>query len=189
MDLNSFLDKLISHAIDIDIGRKGFVTDGEEHKGRIHYESGISGSLLLFREAQVIADPRTIVLAEMTFLEQELQFCDEADSVTRSSLIQAVRSFEDALRSLEAVEDPGYKIAEKTYPRRRENRVRGFPKDAFHYACIAHRTRIGNILRAPGINMTEKAVLQQRAVNIQAAQGSYIEKQEKILEKMENVRN
>jgi hypothetical protein len=122
-----------------------------------------------------------IVLAEMVFLEQEFQFCDASDSVTRSSLTQAIRSFEDALLSLEAVEDPGYTVADKTYPHRPETRIKGFPKDAFHLACIAHRTRIGNVLRAPGINMTEKAVLRQRVVNMQTAQGSYREKQEKAL--------
>jgi hypothetical protein len=183
MDPNSFLDNLVFYANRIDAGRKGFVTNGEEHVGRLSYEEGIDGSLTCFREAQVSADCRMIVLTEMVFLEQELQFCEEADSATRSSLTQAIQSFEDALLSLKAVEDPGYTVAEKTYPHRRENRVRGFPKDAFHYACIAHRTRIGNILRAPGINMTEKAVLLQRALNMQAAQRSYLEKQEKALGK------
>ncbi|MDR2049928.1 MAG: hypothetical protein LBP69_10795 [Treponema sp.] len=157
------------------------MTDGEEHAGRLHYEDGISGSLESFREAQASADPRTIVLAEMIFLEQELQFCHESDTDTHSSLTQAIQSFEDALLSLEAVEEIGYRIADKTYPHRRETRVKGFPKDAFHLACIAHQTRLRNILRAPGINMTEKAVLQQRAVNMRTARQSYIEKQEKAL--------
>ncbi|MDR1587699.1 MAG: hypothetical protein LBS57_09605 [Treponema sp.] len=181
MDLNSFLGKVAFYANKIDMGRKGFATDSEEHEGRLSYEEGIAGSFTCFQEAQASADCRTIVLTETAFLEQELQFCEEADSVTRSSLTQAIQSFADALLSLEAVDDPGYTVADKTYPHRRENRVRGFPKDAFHYACIAHRTRIGNILRSPGINMTEKAVLQQRALNMRTAQGSYLGKQERAL--------
>jgi hypothetical protein len=181
MDLNSLVNRLVAHANDIDIGRRGFTIDGKEREGRIHYQDGIAGSMACFREAGVSADCRTIVLAEIAFLAQELQFCAEADSVTRSSLTQAVQSFEDALLSLEAVEDPGYVVAEKTYPHRRENRVKGFPKDAFHYACTAHRTRIGNTLRSPGINMTEKAVMEQRALNMRAAQETYLAKQEKVL--------
>jgi hypothetical protein len=89
--------------------------------------------------------------------------------------------FDDALLSLEAVEDLGYKIAEKTYPHKQENRVKGFPKDSFHLACIAHRTRLSNILRAPGISIIEKAVLQQRVDNMRIAQGSYMEKQKTVL--------
>ncbi|MDR1587250.1 MAG: hypothetical protein LBS57_07335, partial [Treponema sp.] len=102
MDLNSLLNRLVTHAIDIDIGRRGFMIDGGEREGRIHYQRGIAGSLTCFQEAQSPADCRTIVLAETAFLEQELQFCAEADSVTRSSLTQAIQSFEDALLSLEA---------------------------------------------------------------------------------------
>jgi hypothetical protein len=184
MDLTGFLSNLVSHAVDIDIGRKGLATDGEEHAGRIHYEEGISGSLTSFREAQVSADLQILVLAELVFLQQEFQFCNEGDSVTRSSLTQAIQSFEDALRSLEVLGKPAvYREAEKTYPTAPKNRVQGFPKDAFHLACISHRTRLGNTLRSPGINMIEKAVLQQRAANMRTAQGSYIEKQKTALDK------
>jgi hypothetical protein len=94
----------------------------------------------------------------------------------------ALQSFDDAFLSLEAVEDSSiYKGADKTWPHNQKNRIQGFPKDAFHQACIAHRTRLNNILRSPGINMIEKAVLQQRAANMTAAQESYIEKQKKVL--------
>jgi hypothetical protein len=182
MDPTGFLSNLVSQAVDIDIGRKGLTTDGEEHAGRIHYEEGISGFLTSFREAQASSDPQILVLAELIFLQQEFQFCDEADSVTRSSLTQAIQSFEDALRSLEVLGKPAaYQEAEKTYPTAPKNRIQGFPKDAFHLACISPRTRIGNTLRSPGINMIEKAVLQQRAANMRIAQRSYIEKQKTAL--------
>jgi hypothetical protein len=55
------------------------------------------------------------------------------------------------------------------------------PKDSFHIACIAHRTRIQNILRVPGMNMTEKAVYQQRFTNMRTAQESYVTLQEVAL--------
>jgi hypothetical protein len=54
-------------------------------------------------------------------------------------------------------------------------------EDAFHRACTAYRTRLNNVLRSPGINMIEKAVLKQRAANMTAAQSGYIEKQKKVL--------
>jgi hypothetical protein len=121
-------------------------------------------------------------VSEEAFVEQEFQFCNEQDTQARSSLAQALQSFNDAFLSLEAVEDAaGYKVADKTWPHNSKSRIQGFPKDAFHQACTAHRTRLNNVLRAPGINMIEKAVLQQRAVNMTAAQSAYIAKQKAAL--------
>jgi hypothetical protein len=51
------------------------------------------------------------------------------------------------------------------------------PKDAFHIACIAHRTRLTNILKAPGLNMTEKSLYRQRAGNMATAQSAYFDLQ------------
>jgi hypothetical protein len=182
MDLTGLLDSIVLSAANIDRGRKGFAIDGEEHQGRLNYESGIAVASAAFTEAQVSADPRTMILAEEAFVEQELQFCSEHDTHTQSSLKAAIQSFDDAFLSLEAVEDTaGYKVADKTWPHNPKNRVQGCPKDAFHQACIAHRTRLNNILRAPGINMIEKAVLEQRAANMKTAQDRYREKQKKTL--------
>jgi hypothetical protein len=178
MDQAGLLAKIFDAVDYIVRGRRGFAINGQEHEGRINYEKGIASSLSAFQEAQGFADPQTLVLAELTFLQQELQFCSTGDTDTLSSLAQAAQSFEDALRSLEAVEDSTvYRGAEKTHPTGAKYRVQGYPKDAFHIACIAHRTRLRNVLRAPGINMIEKAVLRQRTVNMQTAQGSYLEKQ------------
>jgi len=74
-----------------------------------------------------------------------------------------------------------YKAADKTWPNNPKYRVKSCPKDAFHIACIAHRTRLQNVLRAPGINMIEKSVLEQRIANMTSAQAAYMEKQEKRL--------
>jgi hypothetical protein len=176
------IDRIFQAVVNIDVGRRGLSTDGKEHGGRISYETGITGAAEVFREAQASADPQTLILAELAFLQQELQFCHETDTDTKSSLIQAVQSFEDALRSLEVVEDAViYQGAEKTYPTGPKYRIQGFPKDAFHTGCTAHRTRLRNVLRSPGINMIEKAVLNQRAANMTAAQNGYIEKQKKAI--------
>ena len=115
--------KIFSGAANIYEGRKHLSTDGFEHEGRIFYEKGIAMSLETFKKAQITADPQTMILIELTFLQQELQFCDEADTSTHSSLIQAIQSFEDALRCLKTVEvSSHYKYAETTYPAIRERR-------------------------------------------------------------------
>lgn len=155
--------------------------DGREHQGRLSYESGISSAFAAFQEAKKIADCKILILAEETFLQQELHYCEIADTITRNSLTQAVQSFEDALRSLDVVGRPSaYQEAEKTHPTTR-NRKHGLPQDAFHQACNAHRTRLSNSLRTPGINMIEKAVIQQRMANMNTAVSCYIEKQQAAL--------
>jgi hypothetical protein len=182
MDRLGLLNELVVGAARLDAGRKGFTIGGKENAGRISYEKGISGTLAAFQEACAGVDPHTLILAELVFLQQELRFCNETDTEAQSSLTQAIQSFNDALRSLEAVKEDGYRIAEKTYPLNSKYRFHGMPKDAFHIACISHRTRIKNILRVPGMNMTEKAVYQQRLTNMSAAQNSYSELQQAVLQ-------
>jgi hypothetical protein len=182
LDLTGLLSSVFFAANKIYKGRNGLATDGEEHEGRLNYEDGIVAAVVTFTEARSTADSQTMLAVEEAFTEQELQFCTKQDTYTRGSLIQALQSFDDTFLSLEAVEDAGiYQGADKTWPRNAKNRIKGFPKDAFHQACIAHRTRLYNTLRSPGINMIEKAILEQRASNMTAAQGSYIEKQKKAL--------
>jgi hypothetical protein len=175
------INSIVLSVARIDRGRKGFTTDGEEHEGRLAYEKGITTASAAFAEARSTAAPQTIMLVEEAFIEQELQFCSEQDTYTRSSLKAALQSFDDAFLSLEAVEGAGYREADKTWPHNPKYRIQGYPKDAFHIACIAHRTRLNNVLRSPGINMIEKAVLQQRAANMTAAQTTYTELQKKVL--------
>jgi hypothetical protein len=57
------------------------------------------------------------------------------------------------------------------------------PKDALHVACSGHITRINNSLRTPGINLAEKALLEQRLSNIKTAQTVYLQKQEHVLQR------
>ena len=183
MDLAGLVSNIADAALGIDFGRKGFATKGKAEEGRTSYEKGIAEALLAFAEAQISADPKTIILAEYTFISQELQFCDKTDNDSQSSLTQAIQSFDDAFLALEAVEEQGYKTVEKAFPHNGKYRVHGFPKDSFHIACIGHRTRLQNILRAPGIDTIEKALLKQRFANLAAAQNGYIEKQKKALAK------
>jgi hypothetical protein len=182
LDQTGLLNKILSSAYNIGEGRKGFALPGKEREGRLSYERGIALAVAAFQEARHSAEPQIIILSEMTFLRQELQFCAESDTGTRSSLTYAIQNFRDALRSLEAVEDAaGYKIAEKTYLTDPKKRVQGFPLDAFHQACSSHQTRLRNVLRAPGIEMLEKELLGQRAANMRTARSAYGEKQRTAL--------
>ena len=183
MDLITLANNIIKAAMLIDAGRKGFATRGKEQEGRISFEDGIEMAMTAFQEAQITADPQTIILAEYTFLTQELQFCEKTDKDSLSSLTQAIQSFDDAFLALKTVEKPDYKIADDIFPHNGKYRVNGFPKDAFHIACIAHKTRLQNVLRTPGLDPIEKALLKQRFANLSAGQGGYIEKQRKALVK------
>jgi hypothetical protein len=181
------VNSIYDAAAAIDSGRKGFATRGKAEEGRISYETGIAVALSAFKEAKTTADPQTIILAEYTFLSQELEICDKTDKNSLSSLTQAIQSFDDAFLALKTVEDKTvYQGAENCIPHSKKYRISGFPKDAFHIACISHKTKLQNVLRAPGIDPIEKALLKQRFVNLSAGQGGYIEKQKKALGNIED---
>ena len=178
MDLVGLIDNIIEAAIIIDSGRKGFAIIGEERAGRISYEKGIATALNVFKDAQISADPQTIILAEYAFLSQELHLCSENDKEAINSLTNAIQSFDDAFLALAVVEKSEfYQEPEKTYPHNSRFRINGFPKDAFHIACVSHRTRLKNILSAIGVDPIEKSLLKQRHSNLSTAQDSYTKKQ------------
>ena len=182
MDLTGLTDKINDSVINIYAGRKGFATKGMEAEGRVSYEVGIDMASEAFGEAKASAEVQTIVLAEYTFILQELELCPEADNYSLKSLDQARQSFDDAFLALQVVENgANYREADKTHPHHRTYRVSGFPKDSFHVACVSHRTRLQNILRSPGIDPIEKALLKQRGSNLTTAQSEYIDKQRKAL--------
>ena len=182
MDLIGYVRSITTAAANIDSGRKGFATWGKEHEGRMSYERGIANAMTAFKEAQATADPQIMLLAEYTFLSQELEFC-KSDKESLSSLNKAIQRFDDAFLALKAVEDSGYKMVDQAIPHDKDYRVMGYPKDSFHIACHSHKTRIKNILRAPGIDPIEKSLLKQRLANLPTAQNGYIEKQKKALAK------
>ena len=182
MDKTGLVASISYAVLNIDSGRKGFATRGKEHEGRISYEDGISEAMTAFQGAQTSADPQFLILAEYAFITQEFQLCEKTDTDTINSLTKAIESFKDAILALAAVEKTSYQAAEDIFPHNGKYRVGGgFPKDSFHIACSSHKTRIQNILRAPGIDPIEKSLLKQRFINLSAAQNGYIEKQKKAL--------
>ena len=149
MEPTGLVDKIYTAAAFIDFGREGFATRGKAEEGRISYEHGISLALSTFRDAQSTTDPQVIILVEYTFLNQELLFCDKTDTDSISSLTLAIQSFNDAFLVLEIVDDSNaYQSVDKAFPHNEKYREKGFPKDSYHIACKAHKTRLKNILRA-----------------------------------------
>jgi hypothetical protein len=175
-------------ALRIDLGRKGFAIIGKEREGRISYEKGIAQALAAFQEASNqrfadTADPETIILSEYTFISQELQFCDKTDKDSLSSLNLAIQRLDEAFLVLKIVEDKTiYKAVESAFAHKREFRFRGLPKDSYHVACGSLKTRLGNILKTPGLDLIEKSLLKQRFKNLSAGQSGYIEKQKQALQ-------
>ena len=183
LEVIGLLSNIYEAAVGIDAGRKGFATRGKEHEGRIFYEDGVAKATSSFAKAQAAADLQTIILAEYTFITQELQLCNKTDKDTINSLTQAIQSFDDAFVILKIVEEKTfYHVADKAIPHHEKYRIKGFPKDSFHIACASHKTRIKNILRSPGIDPIEKELLHQRFINLSTAQSRYVEKQKKALE-------
>jgi len=181
LDLITLASNIANAVTHIDSGRKGFAIEGKEREGRINYENGIDRAMTVFQEAQISADPQALLLAEYTFITQEFQLCDKSDKDTINSLTQAIGSFDDAFLALKVVENKiQYWGVENAIPHNGKYRVNGYPKDSFHIACIAHKTRLQNILRTPGLDPIEKALLKQRFDNLSVAQDGYVEKQKKF---------
>ena len=94
MDLIGLVSSIAEAVINIDLGRKSWAIRGKEQEGRISFEEGISAALSAFENAQISADPQAIILAEYTYLSQELELCREIDNDSQSSLTQAKQNFE-----------------------------------------------------------------------------------------------
>ena len=168
----------------IDQGRKWLDSDGIEYEGRISYRKGLALAALTFNEIgnADFAELKLLMQAEYIFLGQELQFCSSADTNAQTSLKTAIHEFDEAFVALDVLYNAeNYKIADKIFSTRKEFRYKGMPKDAFHVACAGHYQRITNILKAPGINPSEKELLEQRRSNMAAAQSVYLEKQKAVL--------
>jgi hypothetical protein len=163
-------------------GRKGLAATGEAEDGLNSYYRGLGGAMSVFQEAVASADAEAMILVEHAFLTEEKRMCDPANKAVDGSLTAASDSLDDALRALKAVADVSlYRGAELTYPRIGKYRVGDMPKDAFYIACIAHRTRLNNTLKTPGLNATEQGIYKQRVANMGIAQKVYIELQQKAL--------
>jgi hypothetical protein len=95
-----------------------------------------------------------------------------------------MQDFDDAFLALKAVENgASYQVADQTHPRRAKYRYKGMPRDAFHIAYIAHRTRVGNTLKKIGVDPDERDLAKLRLTVFNTAQQVYVEKQQAALGK------
>jgi hypothetical protein len=182
--IGSLVDQIVQGVYNIDLGRKGLSEEGKEGKGRIMFSTGLLTALAVFRAVGTNAtnNLEALILVELAYLIEERQYCTSAEPEVLASMNRAIESFNNALRALKTVHDAAsYKIAETTYPTLPQYRYHEMPKDAFHIACIANRTRINNTLRTPGINAIERQVYEQRSKNMTAAQNAYLVMQEAAL--------
>jgi hypothetical protein len=167
----------------INNGRKWLDTEGHEAEGRISYRKGLAIALEAFREVgcHIDEDIDTALVAEYTFLSQELESCAAKDKIARASLSTAIEDVDGAFLALKVTNDEaGYRCVDQALSHHAQFRYKNMPKDAFHVACQGHKTRILNILKSPGINLAEKELLECRCANVVTAQGAYLRKQQKI---------
>jgi len=116
-------------------GRRAFVLRKRYILGIVDFQDASN-----LRFASTV-DPQTIILIEFTFLNQELQFCNEADTDSLNSLTLAIQSFDDALLALSVVEDRTlYHAVDKTHPHSKKYRA-VFPR--IHFMLRVLRTEQG----------------------------------------------
>jgi hypothetical protein len=94
LDLIGLLNSIAEAVVNIDTGRNGWAIKGMGQESRIPFEEGIALAVDTFQKVQISADPQALILAEYTYLSQELQLCSEADKDTLSSLLQAKQNFD-----------------------------------------------------------------------------------------------
>ncbi|GHT14250.1 hypothetical protein AGMMS4956_11730 [Bacteroidia bacterium] len=184
MEKIGLLNKIVKSVYDIYLGRKSLATEGAAEEGRIFLSRGLLSALAVFKEVYANAgnDTETVILVEHAYLTEERRYCSPLEPTVAASMTAALASFKDALRALKTVQNAEtYLNAETTWPHLPKYRYHDMPKDAFHIACNANRTRINNTLRTPGINNVEREVYEQRSKNMTAIQAAYLNKQETAL--------
>jgi hypothetical protein len=175
-------DRITNSVADIADGRRGLAVNGSAEAGLVSFQTGMNDAMAVFQEIAVSGDAKTMILIEHAFLTEEKRFCVPSNKAVLGSLTHAIDSFDDALRILPVVENaPSYQCVDMAFPRHGDYRVEGMPKDALHLACIAHRTRLNNTLKTPGLNPTELTIYQQRAMNMGVIKKVYIALQKTAL--------
>ncbi|MDR3056949.1 MAG: hypothetical protein LBU84_02275, partial [Prevotella sp.] len=152
-------------------GRIARRTRGQAEQGLEKFEEGIALAMDAFTEAAASGDPDLMLLAEYTFVVQELESAYPEEREAISSYRAARADFDDAFRALEVVKAPSiYQGVEKAFSRKGDYRHNGCPKDAFHVAYIGHRTRLQNTLKQIGIDPLERLFWEKRIQTCPIAQ-------------------
>jgi hypothetical protein len=166
----------------INEGRRGIATPGGAENGRVNFEKGHAIARQTFQEALVSGDIELILLAEYFFVAKELADSEDDEPEGKASAEAALQSFDDAFLALKVVDDPAaYRGVEMAFPHRGQWRYKGLPRDAFHVACFAHKTRLKNGLSRLGLPKLDRELTKARIAALGATQQVYCAKQHAVL--------
>jgi hypothetical protein len=184
MEKNGLNIEIASAAVRIARGRRSLEIKGEAEAGLLDFQTGHTLARRTFQEAISSGDVELILLAEYLFVTQELAESEGNEPEGKASAEAALQSFDDAFFALKAVEEgAAYHIAEQTFPHRGPWRYKGLPRDAFHVACIAHKTRLKNGLSRLGLPKLDRELAKTRITALGAIQQVYCAKQQAALSK------
>jgi hypothetical protein len=182
MEKNGLSIDIAEAASTIARGRRSFTIRGETEKGLDDFEDGHALAMRIFQEAAASGDVELILLAEYLFVTQELAESEGGEPEGKASAEAALQSFDDAFLALKAVEEgPPYHTVEMAFPHRNQWRYKGLPRDAFHVACIAHKTRLKNGLSRLGLPKLDRELAKTRIIALGAIQQVYCAKQQAAL--------
>jgi hypothetical protein len=172
----------------INKGRRSIATPGEAENGRINFEKGHAIALQTFQEALSSGDVEIILLAEYLFVTHELADSEGDEMEGKASAEAALQSFDDAFLALKVVDNPAaYRGVEMAFPHRSQCRsqwrYKGLPRDAFHVAMIAHKTRLKNGISRLGLPKLDRELTKTRISALGAIQQVYCAKQHAVLGK------
>lgn len=105
MDPVGLIKKLNDAANLIFFGRTARRTHGQTEQGLGNFEQGLVLAMQVFDEALVSADPFLMLLAEYTFVVQELESGCPEEKEALTSYRAARSAFDDAFQALEVVKD------------------------------------------------------------------------------------
>ncbi|MDR3325361.1 MAG: hypothetical protein LBS82_05185 [Spirochaetaceae bacterium] len=182
MEKNGLSIDIANAAAKIARGRRGLEINGKAEAGLLDFQAGHALAKRTFQEAVASGDVELILLAEYLFVTQELAESEGDEPEGMASAEAALQSFDDAFLALKAVEEgAAYHIAEQTFPHHGQWRYNGLPRDAFHVAAIAHKTRLKNGLSRLGLPKLDRELAKTRVTALGAIQQVYVERQQAAL--------
>jgi hypothetical protein len=163
-------------------GRRGLEIPGKTEAGHFDFQTGHAIAMRTFQEAVASGDVDLVMLAENLFVSQELAESKGDEPEATASAEAALQSFDDAFLVLQIVDDPAvYRGVELGFPHRGQWRYKDLPRDAFHVAVIAHKTRLKNGLSRIGLPKLDRELAKTRIAALGAIQQVYCAKQQAAL--------
>jgi hypothetical protein len=163
-------------------GQRNLEITGKAEAGLLDFQAGHALAMRTFQEAVASGDVELVMLAENLFVTQELSESKGDEPEATASAEAALQSFDDAFLVLQIVDDPVvYRGAELAFPHRGQWRYKDLPRDAFHVAVIAHKTRLKNGLSRIGLPKLDRELAKARIAALGAIQQVYCAQQQAAL--------